>query len=209
MTDQNSNVKWYDENAQTYDDSSRNNVYFDLYDNFLKMLPKDGAILDHGCGPGRDAKIFFDKGYPVTGIDLSGSLLKIASNDCPGCAFIRGDIGNVLPFEDNSFEGVWSMASMLHLGSMEILQNAIGEIYRVLKPGGALHILTAFKFDDVRLFETDSDPKRSFLRLTAPELENICKEVGFETAICETRTEDKIREGGRGSVSWVYFLGKK
>lgn len=37
-----------------------------LYARFLPHLPPGGAILDAGCGSGRDAQAFLDRGYAVT-----------------------------------------------------------------------------------------------------------------------------------------------
>ena len=37
---------------------------------FMSLLPKKSKILDLGCGPGRDARIFYERGYEVIGIDL-------------------------------------------------------------------------------------------------------------------------------------------
>jgi len=44
---------------------------------FIKNL-RGKRILDVGCGPGRDAKFFADRGLKTVGIDLSEKLLRIA-----------------------------------------------------------------------------------------------------------------------------------
>ncbi len=46
---------------------------------FLELLPRTAAILDLGCGSGRDAKAFLDAGYSVEAVDGSAKLCKIAS----------------------------------------------------------------------------------------------------------------------------------
>ena len=43
------------------------------------MLPVGSRILDFGCGSGRDAKYFLEKGYQVTAIDGSAELCRLAS----------------------------------------------------------------------------------------------------------------------------------
>lgn len=42
-----------------------------MQDQFLKLLPVDGMILDFGCGSGRDTKYFMDKDYKIDVIDGS------------------------------------------------------------------------------------------------------------------------------------------
>lgn len=47
---------------------------------FLKYLQSGDHILDLGCGSGRDAKDFHEKGYPVTAIDGSSACCKLAQD---------------------------------------------------------------------------------------------------------------------------------
>lgn len=55
---------------------------------FTTFLPKEGAILDLGCGPGRDAHIFKKQGFDVTGIDFSYSMIEIAQKRSPRPIFL-------------------------------------------------------------------------------------------------------------------------
>ena len=50
-----------------------------VQERFTKMLPVGSRILDFGCGSGRDAKYFLEKGYQVTAIDGSAELCRLAS----------------------------------------------------------------------------------------------------------------------------------
>ena len=50
---------------------------------FVSLLPAKARILDMGCGSGRDAKIFSDRGFKVTGIDLSEKMINISRKNCP------------------------------------------------------------------------------------------------------------------------------
>ena len=73
------------------------------------------------------------------GIDLSKSLIEIARNKHPDIEFRQGNILN-LPFEDESFDGVWAHASLVHLETTEEVVRALREFNRVLKPGGVMLI---------------------------------------------------------------------
>ncbi|MDK2666751.1 class I SAM-dependent methyltransferase, partial [Vibrio vulnificus] len=50
-----------------------------LYDQFLPHLNPNGAILDAGCGSGRDAKHFKALGFKVTAFDANQALVELAS----------------------------------------------------------------------------------------------------------------------------------
>jgi len=72
-----------------------------------------GYILDIGCGWRKDAKIFSDLGYKVTGIDISENLLAIARKTSPTSQFVKADFRQI-PFLEQSFDGLWASASLLH-----------------------------------------------------------------------------------------------
>jgi len=92
---------------------------------------KGKKVLDYACGTGRFGKLVQDRGADVIGIDISREILKAASKVIK----VKCADGTSLPFEDNSFDYVLSFMS-LHV--MADLEKALGEISRVLKPGGTL-----------------------------------------------------------------------
>jgi len=50
-----------------------------------------------------------------------------------------------LPYEDNSFDGVFSSGSIEHVPSFEHVQKAIKEMARVVKPGGVISLSTEWR----------------------------------------------------------------
>lgn len=50
-----------------------------------------------------------------------------------------------LPYEDNTFDGVFSSGSIEHVGLFEDVQTAIKEMVRVVKPGGVISLSTEWK----------------------------------------------------------------
>lgn len=68
-----------------------------------------------------------------------------------------------LPYEDNSFDGVFSCSSIEHFGNESDIRKSIEEIHRVLKPNGVAAISTEFKisgdgdgpWSNVQLFDRD------------------------------------------------------
>jgi SAM-dependent methyltransferase len=55
-------------------------------------LPRSAAILDLGCGEGRHAVLFQDRGYRVFGLDLSADLVKEGRQKYGDLNFIIGDM---------------------------------------------------------------------------------------------------------------------
>ena len=46
-----------------------------MQEHILKHLPKEAHLLDIGCGKGEIVKIPIEKGYQVTGLDISEEML--------------------------------------------------------------------------------------------------------------------------------------
>lgn len=102
---------------------------------FIAQLPPRAAVLDLGCGAGRDARVLIDAGFIVTAVDGSPELAREAEKrlDAP----VR-----VLLFEDldysAAFDGIWANASLLHVPRTG-LPNVLARVHRALKPGGLLY----------------------------------------------------------------------
>lgn len=112
-----------------------------------------GRILDVGCGPGKlDVLVAEHAPYlHVTGIDLSPDMVSIADKSAKkkglkNVEFKAGDAAS-LPFGDAEFDLVMSTLSFHHWKRPE---QAIDEMYRVLKHGGEAWIYDAPAKVDVR-----------------------------------------------------------
>ena len=56
-------LDYYNKNSEEYFNSTLNVDMTNTYKPFLKLVPKDGKILDLGCGSGRDSMNFMKLGY--------------------------------------------------------------------------------------------------------------------------------------------------
>jgi glycosyltransferase involved in cell wall biosynthesis/ubiquinone/menaquinone biosynthesis C-methylase UbiE len=93
-------------------------------------------LLEVGGGMGTDLAQFARHGAIVTDVDLSGGHLQIAQENFR----LRGLTGRfvhhdaeTLPFDDDTFDIVYSNGVLHHTPNTK---RAVGEIFRVLKPGG-------------------------------------------------------------------------
>ena len=100
------------------------------------VRPADEA-LDLCCGTGDLALADREAGGQVTGLDFSEPMLERARRKDPGIEWIQGDLLE-LPFEDASFD-----AATVGFGVRNVadLERGLGELRRVLRPGGRVGIL--------------------------------------------------------------------
>jgi ubiquinone/menaquinone biosynthesis C-methylase UbiE len=102
--------------------------------------PGDG-VLDVGCGTGYFTRMLAEAVAPggtALGIDPSPEVIARArrSTRQPSCTFAEG-IAEALDTEDESYDVVVSSLVLHHLPET-LRPRAIGEMYRVLRPGGRL-----------------------------------------------------------------------
>jgi ubiquinone/menaquinone biosynthesis C-methylase UbiE len=106
------------------------------FEEFIPLF-KGKRILDAGCGAGvPTTKFFADRDFQVTGIDVSGEMLKIARAEVPKATFIEANLVKLL-FENSSFDVVISMFAIIHV-LREHHTAVLKEFNRVLTPEGIL-----------------------------------------------------------------------
>ena len=133
--DRSSNVV-YDLLAGIY----RRLIVKNILNHFIKKHFKKGdRVLHAGCGSGQvdtDIREFID----ITALDISAHALKIYRKvNGDKCKTIQGNIFS-LPFDTNSFDGLYNLGVVEHFTPEEI-QQILTECKRVLKPGGKIVVL--------------------------------------------------------------------
>jgi ubiquinone/menaquinone biosynthesis C-methylase UbiE len=96
-----------------------------------------GRMLEVGCGAGRTAVAFAQVFELVEGVDISPRMIESArARGLPENVHLRATDGETLdPFEDASFDFVYSQHVFQHIASEAIIGGYLREIGRVLKPG--------------------------------------------------------------------------
>lgn len=96
-------------------------------------VAKPATALEVGCGDGYFSSVLAQKGFNVTGIDLSEEGVRVAQRRTPNGTFRTHDLTRPMPFADGSFDVIWCSEVLEHLFSpLYVLQ----QMHRVLKPGG-------------------------------------------------------------------------
>ena len=93
------------------------------------------AILDLGCGPGRDLHAFAALGHEVTGLDGAAGLVALAraETDCP---VLHQDF-LALDLPPAHFDGIFANAVLFHVPSSQIAR-VLADLAAALKPSGVL-----------------------------------------------------------------------
>jgi SAM-dependent methyltransferase len=86
----------------------------------LDLFKSNGIknILIPGFGYGRNAKLFYDKGFKVTGIEISLSAIDLAKDNGLNCRVHHGSV-TAMPFDNDKYEGIFCYALIHLLNSTE------------------------------------------------------------------------------------------
>ena len=129
---------------------------FDSYwryhrDQFLELLPSPGQrTVDIGCGEGRLTRHLRDLGHQIVGIDASPSMVAAARELDPLMDIRMADAG-ALPLDDASADLAVAFMSLHDVDAMPL---AVGEIARILKPGGRLCFAIVHPINSAGHFES-------------------------------------------------------
>lgn len=140
-------------------------------------LPSGARLLDAGCGTGgllaRLSAMRPD--LQLTGLEYDPEAASLASEKTPGLTVQVGSV-NAMPYADASFDAVVSADVLCHAGVDQAA--ALGELYRVLKPGGRLLLnLPAYQW----MASAHDAHVHNVRRYTAGGARALLRQAGFGT----------------------------
>jgi SAM-dependent methyltransferase len=130
-------LQHYDHHAESFWQGTRDH---DVRQNIAALLQHITGeppyqILDFGCGPGRDLKVFAALGHGAIGVEGSPRFAAMA-RAYSGCTVWQQDFLR-LDLPPRYFDGVFANAALFHVPAQE-LPRVLRELQATLKPGGVL-----------------------------------------------------------------------
>ena len=193
----NPTIDYYNLNAENFIEDTQNVDMHQAQDKFLHLLNEGAAILDFGCGSGRDTRYFLNKGYQVTATDGSAEICRFASR-------YTGIVVKEMLFQEldaiNTYDGIWACSSILHLPKKELL-SVTQKMCDALKNTGVIY--TSFKYGD---FEGEHNG-RYFIDFTEDSFQEFIAEIP-ELMIEDYWITGDVRPG-RGDERWLNIILRK
>jgi len=97
-------------------------------------------VVDLGVGTGRFARMLVAGGADVVGMDFSKEMLRVCARNEPRVRLVHGQLGTPLPFSDEMFDDVVCIRVIKYVNDWA---GALGEMRRIIRPGGRLLIEVA------------------------------------------------------------------
>ena len=161
----------------------------------LLALPQGSSILDLCCGHGRHAIPMAQRGYKVTGQDLSEVFLHEAEKEALAKGvqvnWLHGDMRNI-PFE-NEFDAVINIFTAFgYLENQDEDQQVLEQVYKALKPGG--------------LFLLETLHREGLMRHFSP---NMIEHYPEGLIVLEERNFDLLTSRSKVKITMIYPDGRQ
>lgn len=197
MQRKNETLNYYESHAQGFSQGTQSLQFTEIQDLFLEKLSPNSFILDFGCGSGRDARYFLNRGYRVEAVDGSKEMCSIAQK------LLGQPVKNVC-FEEieehEKYDAIWACASILHVPKVE-LGGLFGKLNEALVSDGILY--ASFKYSEFEGMRNG----RYFTDFTCDSFSEFLKQIpGWQ--IEESWISRDVRPG-RDEEKWLNLILRK
>jgi cyclopropane fatty-acyl-phospholipid synthase-like methyltransferase len=191
----NKTLSYYENNAkhlsQRYESAKVDNIHKLL----LKTFTPKSHLLEIGCGSGRDASFMYRNKYDVVAIDGSREMISEAKR-CHPELVDRLEVMKIpdeLYFEASSFDGIYSIATLMHLNK-NVIDQTIEKVATILKTNGKFFFSVSLQRDDID--DQGKDEKgRHFTIMTEIEWIKCCEKHGLQLQHSEISGDGLDRDG--------------
>ena len=175
-------------------------------EDLASLLPRQAVVLDLGCGAGVPVTRWLsDRGFAVTGVDVSARQLDLARNYVPEATFIKADMTEVT-FAPGSLDAVVAFHSIIHVPRTEH-PALLERVHRWLRPEGAF--LATMTLTDYEGRDDDWEgwgAPMLWSHYDGDTNVTMLREAGFGIHYAEPRTGGGM---GEESETWLWVLARK
>lgn len=169
---------------------------------FFQFCKTPGKIIDLGIGTGIPvAKYLNEKGFQVTGVDISEEMLKLAEKNVPSLKTVCEDFSK-LSAKDEEFDAGIALFSLLHITKKD-MGGVLIEINRVLKKQG--YFLFCVNKGNFEGYSKLLGQKMFFACFEEKEIDEYLKNSGFEIVF---KYFDKFPIGEEVEYQMYYLVRK-
>lgn len=189
-----------------------------LIEDFLRAHHAGGYVLDVGANTCGEAEILVTRGYDIVATDINEVALALSRRRANSFRAIvpqyyACDVHS-LPFAPSTFGSIVAFEVLHHF---EQMAPALGELFRVLRPGGHLFALEPYAWNPYRRiaelrFYAKGSIERSF---TKRGLERLLLQAGFDIVVQDRSVlppsswKKKYVSAFRGLLRNFYYLAKR
>ena len=198
-------LSYYENNAkhlsQRYESAKVDHIHSLL----LHSFSSKSYLQEIGCGLGRDTAFMHQNGCDILAIDGSREMISEAKR-CHPELIDRLQVIKVpdeLYFEPSSFDGVYSIATLMHL-EKDSIDSTFEKISMMLKPGGKFFFSVSIQRDDVN--DQGKDEQGRYFTII-PEIKWIqyCEKYGLQLEYSEITGDGLDRNG----IAWLTCIVRK
>jgi 2-polyprenyl-3-methyl-5-hydroxy-6-metoxy-1,4-benzoquinol methylase len=176
-------LEYYNLNADAYVARTHSRLDRDALEQFSKLIPKSGKLLDAGCGSGRDLGYFAQSGFSSEGFDGSPQMVSRAQQSLLGThtPVWQSDF-RFLNLKRENYDAIWAMESLIHLPPVVCLR-VVQTFFSAVKSGGIL--FASFEESETSSHREDhtdnpNGPSRHIYSYPHSEFESLLRQSGFQ-----------------------------
>ena len=201
----NRTIDYYEKNAVDLVSRYENADVSELHSRLLTTFRPGSSLLEVGCGTGREASFLLKNGYDIECIEASKQMINLAEKLHPELQgrLIKGEVPGCLESMNKKYDGIYAIATLMHL-PLEDIATVLDGFYNRLVKSGRILISVPLSRPDLETSGYDSKG-RYFLLLTEEAWCDLIYSAGF-SKIETSLTDDGM---GRNSVKWLNCVAFK
>jgi len=159
-------------------------------------MPAQMKVLEIGCGVGRVTRALSLVFGEVYAVDISGEMIRQAREslaDRPNVHFFQNNGRDLSVLDEIQVDFAFSSIVFQHIPSREVIESYVGEVHRLLRPGGL------FKFQVQGNGTTESSPEDTWhgVPFSDQDAVALARRCGFEP---------RYRHGAGEQYFWLWFF---